>query len=116
MVMLVSPLSVLAHTVLPLMASALTTLFDGKGRFRDIYIGMCYALAPYVLIQLPNIEINHRRPHGGNGASYLPIHCDAAVGNSELNQRWINNYPFPIRIEACSNDDGALCVQIYRAD
>ena len=69
-----------------------------------------------VVVQLPKIRIIQRRAHGGNGASYLPIHCDAAVGNSELNQRWINDYPFPIRIEACSNDDGALCVQIYRAD
>ena len=69
-----------------------------------------------VVVQLPKLKIIQRRAHGGSGASYLPIHCDAAVGNSELNQRWINNYPFPIRIEACSNDDGALCVQIYRAD
>ena len=32
---------------------AMTTLFDGKGRFIDIYTAMCYALVPYVLIQLP---------------------------------------------------------------
>lgn len=38
---------------------ALTTLFDGKGRFRDIYMGMCYALTPYVLIQLPCILLSH---------------------------------------------------------
>ena len=38
---------------------ALTTLFDGKGRFRDIYMGLCYALAPYVLIQLPCILLSH---------------------------------------------------------
>lgn len=31
----------------------LTTLFDGKGNMRDIYIGSAYALTPYVLIQLP---------------------------------------------------------------
>ncbi len=67
-----------------------------------------------VAIQLPKIEIKQRRAHGGNGASYLPIHCDAAVGNSELNQRWVNGYDFPIRIEALSNDDGALTVRIYR--
>lgn len=28
----------------------LTTLFDGKGRFSDIYIGTAYALTPYILI------------------------------------------------------------------
>ena len=38
---------------------ALTTLFDGKGRFRDIYMGMCYALTPYVLIQLPCVLLSH---------------------------------------------------------
>ena len=32
---------------------AMTTLFDGKGRFKDIWMAMCYALVPYVLIQLP---------------------------------------------------------------
>lgn len=29
----------------------LTTLFDGKGTMGDIYMGTCYALTPYVLIQ-----------------------------------------------------------------
>ena len=67
-----------------------------------------------VLIQLPGIKILHRRPHGGNGASYLPIHCDAAVGNSELNLIFTNNYSFPIRIVGTSNDDGALLMRIYR--
>lgn len=67
-----------------------------------------------VLIQLPGIEINHRRPHGGSGASYLPIHCDAAVGNPELNLIFTNRYDFPIRILGTSNDDGALLMRIYR--
>ena len=34
---------------------AMTTLFEGKGRFKDIYMGMCYALVPYIIIQLPMI-------------------------------------------------------------
>ena len=38
---------------------AMTTLFDGKGRFRDIYMGMCYALVPYILIQLPMILVSN---------------------------------------------------------
>lgn len=29
----------------------LTTLFDGKGRFVDIYIGTAYALTPYILVR-----------------------------------------------------------------
>ena len=37
---------------------ALSTLFDGKGYFRDIYMAMCYALLPYVLIQLPLILVS----------------------------------------------------------
>ncbi len=28
-----------------------TTLFDGKGTLKDVYMGMAYALAPYVVIQ-----------------------------------------------------------------
>ena len=37
----------------------MTTLFDGKGRFRDIYMAMCYALVPYILIQLPMILVSN---------------------------------------------------------
>ena len=67
-----------------------------------------------VLIQLPEIQIEWRRPHGGNGASYLPIFCDAAVGNDTLNLRFYNRYDFPIRIQGTSNDDGALLMRIYK--
>ena len=49
----------LPFLVLCLANWALTTLFDGKGRFRDIYMGMCYALTPYVLIQLPCVLLSH---------------------------------------------------------
>lgn len=38
---------------------AMTTLFDGKGRFKDIYMAMCYALLPIVLIQLPLILVSN---------------------------------------------------------
>ena len=38
---------------------AMTTLFDGKGRFRDIYTAMCYALVPYILIQLSMILVSN---------------------------------------------------------
>ena len=38
---------------------AMTTLFDGKGRFKDIYMAMCYALVPYVLIQLPMVLVSN---------------------------------------------------------
>ena len=32
---------------------ALTTLFDGKGRLGQVYMGTCYALLPYPLLQFP---------------------------------------------------------------
>ncbi len=38
---------------------AMTTLFDGKGRFKDIYMAMCYALVPYTLLQLPMTIISN---------------------------------------------------------
>ena len=49
----------LPFLVLCLANWALTTLFDGKGRFRDIYMGMCYALVPYIIIQLPMILVSN---------------------------------------------------------
>ena len=71
------------------------------------------------LIQLPGIEIVNRRAHGPFGAAYLPHGVDAAVGDDRkdppLNLIFKNNYDFPIRIDALSHDDGALCMLIYRA-
>ena len=37
----------------------LSTLFDGKGHLRDIYMAMCYALVPYIIIQLPLIVVSN---------------------------------------------------------
>ncbi len=68
------------------------------------------------LLQLPGIQILQRRPHGAAGASYLPHGVDAAVGNNNLNLRFINNYDFPIRIEGHTSSDGALLMVVYRAD
>ena len=33
---------------------ALTTLFDGKGNLRNVYIASCYAIAPYPIVMIPN--------------------------------------------------------------
>lgn len=38
---------------------SLTTLFDGKGRFKDIYMVLCYALAPLVIIRLPLVFVSN---------------------------------------------------------
>lgn len=37
----------------------ITTLFDGKGSFRDIYMGAAYALTPYVLLQIPMVIMSN---------------------------------------------------------
>ena len=38
---------------------SLSTLFDGKGHFKDIYMAMSYALVPYIIIQLPLILVSN---------------------------------------------------------
>jgi len=38
---------------------SMTTLFDGKGRLKDIYMAMCYALVPYTLIRLPLVLLSN---------------------------------------------------------
>ena len=66
------------------------------------------------LLQLPGINILYRRAHGEDCAPYLPHGVDAAVGNKTQNLRWRNDYDFPIRVEAHTSGDGALCMLIYR--
>ncbi len=68
-----------------------------------------------VLLQLPGITVLQRRAHGANGASYLPHGVDAAVGNSNLNLVYRNDYPFPVRVDA-SAQDGALYMSMWRED
>lgn len=94
-----------------------TVLVDGKAK-PGYGGGTCQVSSTLYncLKILPGITINQRRPHGPGGASYLPIFCDAAVGNDSLNLRFTNSYSFPIRIEGYSQDDGALFFAIYRAD
>jgi vancomycin resistance protein YoaR len=93
-----------------------TVLVDG-GSKQGYGGGTCQVSSTLynVVLQLPGLYVIQRRAHGGNGASYLPIGVDAAVGNSSLNFRFRNKYPFPIRIDA-SSQDGALTIAIYRAE
>lgn len=65
------------------------------------------------VLQLPGLTVTQRRAHGPSGASYLPHGVDAAVGNKELNFKFRNDYPFPVRIDA-SSQDGALYISIYK--
>ncbi|MCR4875575.1 MAG: VanW family protein [Clostridiales bacterium] len=69
-----------------------------------------------IICQMPGMTIIQRRPHGYGGASYLPIHCDAAVGNDALNFVFRNDYDYPIQLVSESTGDGALLMMAYRAD
>ena len=77
--------------------------------------GTCQVSSTFynALLQLPNITVLDRRPHGPAGASYLPHGVDAAVGNDSLNLVIRNDYDFPIRVEA-SAQDGALFMCIFK--
>ncbi len=66
------------------------------------------------VLQLPGLTVTQRRAHGPAGASYLPHGVDAAVGSTSLNFRFRNDYPFPVRIDA-SSQDGALYIALYKA-
>ena len=66
--------------------------------------------------QLPGISILMRRPHGPGGARYLPQHTDAAVGNTNLNLIFRNDYPYPLRILAESTGEGSICIQIFKGE
>ncbi len=53
-------LSVLLPLVIFVLGNwGLTTLFDGKGTLKDVYMGTCYALAPFVILQLPMIVLSN---------------------------------------------------------
>ncbi len=69
-----------------------------------------------IICQMPGMTILQRRPHGYGGASYLPIHCDAAVGSDALNFVFRNDYDFPVQLVSESTGDGALLMLAYRAD
>ena len=64
--------------------------------------------------QVPGVTILRRRPHGPGCAKYLPMHQDAAVGNTELNFIFRNDADYPLRILAESTGEGTLCIQIFK--
>lgn len=66
--------------------------------------------------QLEGVTVLYRRPHGPGCAKYLPMHQDAAVGSTQLNFIFRNDYDFPIRIEAFSLGEGSLCISVYRGE
>ncbi|MBQ8201053.1 MAG: YIP1 family protein [Clostridia bacterium] len=53
-------LSVLLPLVIFVISNwGLTTLFEGKGTLKDVYMATAYALTPYVLLQLPMIVLSN---------------------------------------------------------
>ena len=53
-------LSVLLPLVIFVLGNwGLTTLFDGKGTLANVYMATCYALVPYVILQLPMIVLSN---------------------------------------------------------
>lgn len=56
---------------------SMTTLFDGKGTFKDIYMAMCYALVPYVLIRLPMVLVSNIITY--DEAAFYTVLCSIAV-------------------------------------
>lgn len=38
---------------------SLTTLMDGEGKFKEIFMSTCYALIPLIIINLPLIVVSH---------------------------------------------------------
>jgi hypothetical protein len=57
-------LSALSNTLFPLLLwcvsnMAFTSLMDGKGTFKDVYIATCYSTLPYILVMIPCTAIGH---------------------------------------------------------
>ncbi len=66
--------------------------------------------------QVDGFTILKRRPHGPGCAKYLPMHQDAAVGNTELNFIFRNDADYPLRILAESTGEGTLCIQVFKGE
>lgn len=54
-----------------------TTLFDGKGRLGDIYMGTAYALTPYIIIQIPLIILSNVLTK--NEGAFIQIFSDISL-------------------------------------
>ncbi|MDR0929424.1 MAG: VanW family protein [Oscillospiraceae bacterium] len=90
-------------------------LFDG-GTGTGMGGGVCQVSSTLynVLLSLDGgIEVLLRRPHGPNGATYLPHGVDAAVGNETLNLIFRNTHRFPVRIDASAHN-GVLYIAMLR--
>ncbi len=53
-------LQILAPLLLFVVANwGITTLFDGKGSLKEVYMGVAYALTPYILLQIPMVILSN---------------------------------------------------------
>lgn len=66
--------------------------------------------------QVEGFTVLKRRPHGPGCARYLPMHQDAAVGNTELNFIFRNDADYPLRILSESTGEGTLCIQVFKGE
>lgn len=72
-------LSILIPIIIGCIANwSLTTLFDGKGTMKDIYMAVAYSLVPYVLIQLPMTFLSNLLI-SGEGAFYSYMNTFSVV-------------------------------------
>lgn len=59
------------------------------------------------------VEILYRVAHGPSGAVYLPHGVDAACGNTTIDLRFRNDFPFSVRIEAEATE-GVLYIALCK--
>lgn len=77
--------------------------------------GICQVSSTlYVTMLLSCIPATERYPHSLY-VDYVPVGLDAAIAQGYKDLRFVNPYPYPIRIESVTKD-GILTVGIYRAE
>lgn len=82
--------------------------------------GTCQVSSTLYNVLMPlsghGIDIVYRRSHGASGATYLPHGTDAAVGAEGLDFIFRNEFDFPVRIDARSNDQGVVYIALIREE
>ena len=66
------------------------------------------------VLQIP-FEIVRQQPHSSYGIFYAPLDLDAAVGAGNLDLKFRNALPFPVRIDS-QVEDGVVTIRLYREE
>ena len=61
-----------------------------------------------------NFKVTARKPHG-LPATYIPVDMDATVSYGSVDLKFVNKYPFKVRLNVKS-EDGVCLVTITRAE